>query len=83
MITMEETLKETLVGFTNIRVDVRKGITHTSIRVTGDATKVRNPGFQADVYVQRRTQSASIARIDTGDTQTLYRIVGVLSRFKF
>jgi len=80
---MNELLKETLLGFTNITSSVRRGITHTNIRVIGDSIKFHKPGFVADVYINCRTQAVSIARIDTGDDGTLYRILGVLSKFQF
>ena len=80
---MNAELADVLRGFRNIQTHVIRGITHTQIRVVGTDIKIRKPGFVADVYINRRTQEVSIARIDTGDTITLYSILGVLSRFKF
>lgn len=69
-----------LDGFTNIRTEVRRGITHTMIRVQGDSLKRL---FMADIYVNRRTQEVSIARIDSGDEKTLRQILAIISNFKF
>jgi hypothetical protein len=80
---MNRELVEELVGFKNISTDVRNGITHTEIRVLGDSVKIRKPGFLADIYINRRTQEISVARIDSKDEPTLRRILGVVSRFKF
>lgn len=80
---MDTELKHLLLGFTNIHTTVIRGNTHTHIRVTGDSRKIRKPGFVADVYILRRTQEVSIARIDTGNTLTLYAILSVISRFQF
>jgi hypothetical protein len=80
---MESELTSVLPGFTDVNVFVVCGITHTQIRVYGNAVKIRKPGFVADVYINRRTQEVSIARIDTNDTMTLDTILGVVSRFQF
>ena len=80
---MESELVKVLPGFTNVRAYVVRGITHTQIRVYGNAVKIRKPGFVVDVYINRRTQEVSIARIDTNDTLTLDTILGVVSRFQF
>jgi hypothetical protein len=80
---MNAELTIVLPGFTDIQTHVTRGITHTQIRIMGNAMKIRKPGFVSDVYINRRTQEVSIARIDTGDTMTLYAILGVLSGFKF
>jgi hypothetical protein len=80
---MDVLLKETLVGFSNVSSHVRRGITHTNIRVLGESEKIRNPGFLVDIYINRRTQVVSIARIDTGDIQTLNTILSVVSHFQF
>jgi hypothetical protein len=80
---MNGDLQNLLRGFTNIQTHITRGITHTQIRVMGDGLNIQNPGFIADVYINRRTQQASIARIDSGDTLTLYTILGVISRFQF
>jgi hypothetical protein len=80
---MNTELVGVLDGFTSVQTHVIRGITHTQIRVTALSRKVRNPGFLADIYVNRRTQEVSIARIDTGDNMTLNVILNVLSGFKF
>ena len=80
---MNAELIDVLPGFTNVQTRVIRGITHTQIRVMGTDIKIRRPGFVADVYVNRRTQEVSIARIDTGDTLTLHRILCVLLGFQF
>jgi hypothetical protein len=80
---MYSELTKELPGFKNISCDVRRGITHTEIRVMGDSLKTRNPGFVADVYVNRRTQDHSIARIDNRDEKILSVIRKVVSGFKF
>jgi hypothetical protein len=80
---MNSKLIDILPGFTNIQTHVIRGITHTQIRIMGTDMKIRNPGFVADVYINRRTQEVSIARIDTGDTLTLHRILCVLLGFEF
>jgi hypothetical protein len=80
---MEKILSEVLPTYTNIVVDIRRGLTHTGVRVTGDSTKLRKPGFQADVYVYHRTQDVSISRIDNKDDVTLKKIVKVVSSLKF
>jgi len=80
---MEEELMAVLPGFTNVHAWVIRGITHTQIRVFGDSLKIRKPGFVADIYIQRRTQEVSVARIDIADTDALNSIVSVISRFKF
>lgn len=80
---MNTELVGVLTGFTGIQNNVIRGITHTQIRVYGDARKSRKPGFIADVYINRRTQEVSIARIDTSDTMVLNAILSVLSRFQF
>ena len=74
---------EALPGFTNIVTDVRRGVTHTEIRILGDSKRARKPGFLVDVYVNRRTQDFSVARIDNKDEATLYKIVQVLKQFEF
>jgi ribosomal protein L13E len=74
---------EVLPGFTNIVTDVRRGITHTEIRILGDSKRARKLGFLVDVYVNRRTQDFSVARIDNKDEATLYKIVQVLKQFEF
>jgi len=80
---MEDALNEALVGFTNVRVFVHTGITHTSVEVYADSTKFRAPNIRANFHINRRTQAQSVARIDTGDEMTLSVIRGVLSRFQF
>jgi Pyruvate/2-oxoacid:ferredoxin oxidoreductase gamma subunit len=80
---MEKILSEVLPTYTNITVDIRRGLTHTGIRVNGDSTKLRKPGFQADVYIYHRTQEVSISRIDNKDDGTLKKIVSVVSGFSF
>jgi hypothetical protein len=80
---MNRELLHELEGFKNIATTVRNGITHTEIRVIGDAVKIRKPGFVVDIYVNRRTQEISVARIDSKDEPTLRRVVDVVSRFKF
>lgn len=80
---MDSAISDALPGFTNIITDVRRGITHTEIRIIGDSKRARKPGFLVDVYVNRRTQEFSVARIDNKDEATLYRIVQVLKCFKF
>ena len=80
---MDSAISDALPGFTNIITDVRRGITHTEIRIIGDSKRARKPGFLVDVYVNRRTQEFSVARIDNKDEATLYRIVQVLKRFEF
>ena len=80
---MDSAISEVLPGFTNIITDVRRGITHTEIRILGDSKRARKPGFLVDVYVNRRTQEFSVARIDNKDEATLYKIVQVLKDFKF
>jgi hypothetical protein len=72
-----------LVGFKNISLDVRNGLTHTEIRIVGDSVKIRKPGFVCDIYINRRTQEVSVARIDSKDEPTLRRILRVVSGFKF
>jgi len=80
---MNSALSDVLTGFTNITTDVRRGITHTEIRITGESKKARKPGFLVDVYVNRRTQDFSVARIDNKDEATLHKIVTVLRSFEF
>jgi len=80
---MEKLISEVLPTYTNIVVDIRRGLTHTGIRVKGDSTKLRKPGFQSDVYVYHRTQAASISRIDNKDDVTLKKIVQIISSFEF
>jgi hypothetical protein len=80
---MNSLLECALGGFTNIRSEVRKGITHTMIRVQGELATISRSSFMADVYINRRTQEVSIARIDTGDERTLRRILAIISNFKF
>jgi hypothetical protein len=80
---MEKIFSEVLPTYTNLTVDIRRGLTHTGIRVKGDSTKLRKPGFQADVYIYHRTQEVSISRIDNKDEVTLKKIVNVVSNFAF
>lgn len=80
---MNPELESVLCGFADIRSSVIRGITHTQVRVSGLSHKARKPEFQADVYVNRRTQEVSIARIDNFDNLTLNAILSVLSRFQF
>jgi len=80
---MNSLLECALEGFTNIRSEIRKGITHTMVRVQGDSIKISRPSFMADVYINRRTQEVSIARIDTSDERTLRRVLGIILNFKF
>jgi len=77
---MNSLLECALVGFTNIKTEIRKGVTHTTVRVQGDALKRL---FTADVYINRRSQEVSIARIDTADTKVLHTILAILRNFKF
>ena len=76
-------LKDTLIGFKNIKIEVCRAITHTHIRVIGDSVKISRAGFIADIFMNRRTQIASIARIDTRDESTLRKICTVISHFQF
>lgn len=80
---MNSLLECALEGFTNIRSEIRKGVTHTMVRVQGDSIKISRPSFMADVYINRRTQEVSIARIDTGDERTLRRVLDIILNFKF
>jgi hypothetical protein len=80
---MYSELTKELPGFKNISCDVRRGITHTEIRIIGDSLKLRNPGFVVDIYVNRRTQDHSIARIDNRDDNILKIVRKVVSGFKF
>jgi hypothetical protein len=80
---MYSELVKNLVGFEHIQYYVVRGITHTHIRINGNAVKIRKPNFQADIFVNRRTQEVSIARIDTKDEKTLQKILEVISHFKF
>jgi hypothetical protein len=80
---MDAELRHLLPGFTNIHTHVIRGITHSQIRVVGDSLKISKPGFVADIYINRRTQEVSIARIDTSDTMALYAILSVVLRFQF
>jgi hypothetical protein len=80
---MDSAVREALPGFTNIITDVRRGVTHTEIRILGDSKRARKPGFLVDVYVNRRTQDFSVARIDNKDEATLCKIVQVLKQFEF
>ena len=80
---MFRALTEELVGFKNITSDVRRGITHTEIRIMGDSTKIRKPGFVVDIYVNRRTQDLSVARIDNKDEKTRHMVKSIVSRFNF
>jgi len=80
---MDEQLAQALPRFTDIQTYIIRGITHTHIRVIGTSLRLRKPGFLADIYIHRRTQTVSISRIDTGDVITLYAILAVLSRFQF
>jgi len=77
---MNSLLECALVGFTNIKTEIRKGVTHTTVRVQGDALKRL---FTADVYINRRTQEVSIARIDTADIKLLHTILAVIGNFSF
>jgi len=80
---MNSLLECALVGFTNIRTEVRNGITHTTVRVQGDSVKISKPSFMVDVYINRRTQEVSIARIDTRDDKTLHTVLAIVMNFKF
>jgi hypothetical protein len=80
---MDEILSDNLLQYKNIRTSISRGLTHTTIRVTGDSIKFRKSGFLADVIVNRRTQDISVARIDNKDKNVLYEIISVVSRFKF
>jgi hypothetical protein len=71
-----------LPEFKNITYEVRRGLTHTFIRITGDAVKMKKSGFIADFYILRRTGEFSIARIDTKDEKTLRIIHGFLKEVK-
>jgi len=79
---MNSLLECALDGFSNVRSEIRKGVTHTMVRVEGEHAKISRPNFMADIYINRRTQDVSIARIDTGDEKTLCRILAVVSNFK-
>jgi len=80
---MHEILSANLPQYKNIQYSMTRGLTHTTIRVTGDSIKFRKSGFLADVIVNRRSQEVSVARIDNKDKNVLYEITGVLLRFKF
>jgi hypothetical protein len=80
---MNTELVGVLTGYTGIQTDVIRGLTHTQVRVTGESRRISRRGFVADVYVNRRTQEVSIARIDICDTVALSKILEVLSRFQF
>ena len=75
-------LTEKLVGFKNISCDVRRGLTHTEIRIMGDSV-MNKPGFVIDIYVYRRTQAQSVARIDNKDEKLLQCVKKIVSGFKF
>ena len=76
---MNSLLECALTGFTNIRTEVRRGITHTAVRVQG----IGKRSFTADIYINRRTQEVSISRIDTADIKLLHTILAVIGNFSF
>jgi hypothetical protein len=80
---MYRALTEELIGFKNISTDVRRGLTHTEIRIMADSLKMRRPGFVIDIYVNRRTQEFSVARIDNKDEKLLHTVKQIVSRFEF
>jgi hypothetical protein len=80
---MYRALTEELVDFKNIVTDVRRGLTHTEIRIMADSVKMRRPGFVVDIYVHRRTQEFSVARIDNKDEKMLHKVKEIVSRFEF
>lgn len=80
---MDLEFETALPGFRNIRSYIICGISHSQIHISGLSSNIRKPGFIADIYVNRRTQEVSIARIDTSDNKTLNAILSVVSRFQF
>jgi hypothetical protein len=80
---MEAEIVSALSEYKNCKVSTCRGITHTNIRVICDNQKISKPGFMIDVFVNRRTQEISIARIDTRDEQILRRVCAVLLHFQF
>jgi hypothetical protein len=79
---MDAGLSLLLPEFKNLTYDIRRGVTHTTVRIMGDSVKAKKSGFVADVYILRRTREISVSRIDTKDEKTLRLISGFLSRFK-
>lgn len=65
------------------KVSLCRGITHTHIRVECNDQKISRPGYIVDIFVNRRTQEISIARIDNRDEKTLRRISAIVLRFQF
>jgi len=80
---MQSELEQTLDGFTNIRVQVICGLTHTQVRIHGTSLKNIKHSFIADLFIYKKTQVFSIARIDTKDMRILNKICSVVSRFGF
>ena len=72
-----------LAEYKNCKVYVSRGITHSNIRVECDNQKISRPGFVVDIFVNRRTQEISIARIDVREEQVLRRVCAIVSRFQF
>jgi hypothetical protein len=80
---MDAGLSILLPEFKNLTYEVRRGMTHTTVRIMGDSVKAKKSGFVADVYILRRTGEISVSRIDTKDEKTLRLISEFVKRFKF
>jgi hypothetical protein len=80
---MDQQLRNEIVGFKNLHIAVTDGITHTHVRVTGENKSITRPGFLADLYIHKRTNSIVISRIDNNHYYTLYKICHIVSQFKF
>ena len=80
---MDAEIISALSGYRNPKVSVRRGITHTHVRVECDDQKISRPGFIIDIFINRRTQEISIARIDNADERILRRISAIVLLFQF
>jgi len=72
-----------LPEYHNFVVVCRRGNTHVHIRIDCDNVNKNKSGFTVDIYVHRRTQEASISRIDSRDEKTLRTVRAIVSSFKF
>lgn len=80
---MDTEIISVLSEYKNCKVSLCRGVTHTNVRIECDNQKISKPGFMIDVFINRRTQEISIARIDVRDERVLRKVCAVLSRFQF
>jgi hypothetical protein len=80
---MNAEIASVLSEYRNCKIYLCRGVTHTNIRIECDNQKISKPGFVVDVFVNRRTQEISVARIDTRDEKILRRVCAVISHFQF